>query len=111
MIRLIRGLQFKRIVRVIVINNPSLKTRIARVLYLLRKNPFHPSLKTTRIYTKRKRLHWSSVVTDEMRIIWDFMDTKKTKIMLLTIGGNQEPLKVYREITSPLRKTKARTSL
>lgn len=97
MIRLQRTPLFERTVRTIVINNPKARTLITVALKRMKKNPFAPQLDTKRVYTKRHKLRWGSMVKDDMRIIWDFADAKQTRIILLTIGGNKEPLNVYKE--------------
>lgn len=92
---------FQRTVRTVILNNRNVRSKIQLALRRLRKNPFDPYLDTKKVYTKRAKLRWGSLVTDDMRIIWDFSDAKQTKIKLFTIGGDKEPLKVYKEYKKP----------
>lgn len=88
---------FDRTLRTIVLNNRSVYSKVLLALRRLKKNPFDPYLDTKKVYIKGHKLRWASLVTDDMRIIWDFADTRQTRIKLLTIGSNKEPLKVYKE--------------
>lgn len=98
MIYLIRTPTFKQTVQVITLNNPTLKPKIVSTLILMQNNPFYSGLKTKKVYTKKYGQKWSSVVKNDIRIIWDFYQEKgiSRKIRLLTIGTNKEPLRVYK---------------
>ena len=56
--------------------------RTKKALNLLRQEPFYPSLKTHRVNTRTFGKRWSSWITGDIRIIWDF-DQKENMIIIL----------------------------
>jgi mRNA-degrading endonuclease YafQ of YafQ-DinJ toxin-antitoxin module len=82
-------------VKVLRLHHPSLRTPIETTLSRLKKNPFDPLLRSKKVYSQKYGTKWSSVVKNDLRIIWDFYGTSCEKIQILTIGTNKEPLKVY----------------
>lgn len=96
-----RTRRFERAIRTIVLNNRSVRSKITLALRRLKRNPFNPRLDTKKVFLKKNKLRWASLITDEMWIIWDFSDAKKTKIKLIAIGSDKEPLKVYRAYKRP----------
>lgn len=52
--------------------DPALKKRIGKTLDLLRQDPRYPSLKSHKVQTRNHGVRWSSSVTSDIRIIWDF---------------------------------------
>lgn len=72
------------------------ENRILKVLNFLQQDPFYPSLKTHKVNTKNFGETWSSRVTGDVRIIWDFDKEKKQAIILLAIGTHSGTHKEYK---------------
>ncbi|MFC1627207.1 type II toxin-antitoxin system YafQ family toxin [Patescibacteria group bacterium] len=77
-------------------NNPQNKQKLNKALKKLAKNPFHASLKTHKVSHKLIGKAYSSWVTGDIRIIWDFTQEKSPKILLINLGGHSGKDKVYR---------------
>ena len=70
--------------------------RIKKATHLLSQDPKHPSLKSHRVNTRHLGLRWSSTVTGDIRIIWDYAEDQVLVILLLDLGGHSGKQKVYR---------------
>ena len=86
--------EFERSYKKYVKGNISLKKIIDQKIIILTENPFSNNLKTHKVNTRNYGIRYSSRVTGDLRIIWDFFDSKTT-IMALTIGGHSGNKKVY----------------
>jgi mRNA-degrading endonuclease YafQ of YafQ-DinJ toxin-antitoxin module len=95
MISLVLSPLFIKTRSVILLNQSSLRTPIESTLSRLKKNPFDPMLRSKKVYSQKYGTKWSSVVKNDLRIIWDFYGSSGDKIQVLTIGTNKEPLKAY----------------
>jgi addiction module RelE/StbE family toxin len=80
----------------IVKYNKELEKRTLKTLKLLQENPFYPSLKAHKVNTKNYGHKWSCWITGDMRIIWDFDENNKVRILLLTIGSHSGKHKEYK---------------
>ena len=71
--------------------NPALKDKISTTLKALARNPLDPPLKSHKVQD-----YWSSSVTGDIRIIWQYGDDKIVKIIeVLDIGGHSGSNRVY----------------
>lgn len=74
----------------------TVRSKVKEILYALARNPFFPSLGShkvdTRIYGKR----WSSRVSGDIRIIWDFDRGNFRVVYLFTIGRHSGNDRVYK---------------
>ncbi len=61
----------------------------------LEKNPFELKLKTHKVQSKVVYKAWSSRISGDLRVIWDFNQDKIGVINLLDIGGHSGKNKVY----------------
>lgn len=75
--------------------NPLLKEKIEDALDLLASNPFHPMLQSHKANTRKHGKRWSSHVSGDIRIIWDFSETMDITIDVLDIGGHSGSRGVY----------------
>lgn len=73
-----------------------LKKRIKKALNLLATNPSHQSLRSHRVESMRFGIRWSSRITGDLRVIWDFDANDRLIILILTVGGHSGKGKVYR---------------
>lgn len=68
--------------------------RTKKAIKLMRTDPFYPSLKSHKVNTRNFGERWSSWITGNLRIIWDFDTEKQLVILLLAItkhsGGHKE---------------------
>lgn len=81
---------------VITKGDQKLQKRVQKVFKLLRLDPFYPSLKTHKANTKNYGEKWSSFVTGDIRIIWDYDSEDRLVIILLDIGKHSGTHKVYK---------------
>lgn len=75
--------------------NKELKKRVLKVIDLLQEDPFYPSLKTHKVNTRIHGVRYSSMVTGDIRLIWDFDTDDKVRIIVINIGGHSGKNKVY----------------
>jgi len=62
----------------------------------LADNPFSSPLKTHKANTRLHGVRFSSSISKNLWIIWDFGEDENTIILLLTIGGHSGKNKVYK---------------
>ncbi|MFQ5493586.1 MAG: type II toxin-antitoxin system mRNA interferase toxin, RelE/StbE family [Candidatus Dojkabacteria bacterium] len=80
----------------LVSRNKLLRRRVGRVFDLLEDDPFYASLKTHKVHHSIYGVMYSSRVTGDVRIIWDFREEdgqNKLIILAIDIGGHDA---VYR---------------
>lgn len=77
-------------------NNSKLKKRIKKSLELLTINPTFPSLKSHKVETKKYGIKFSSFVTGDIRVVWDFDKEGILAIKMIDIGGHSGKNKVYK---------------
>lgn len=75
--------------------NNSLQKKLKKGLYALAYDPFHSSLNTRKVNSKKYGHRYSSTVTGDLRIIWDFGDQNLT-IIALDFGGHSGKHGVYK---------------
>ncbi len=78
-------------------NNKPLEVKLDRVFEILAINPHYASLKTHKVNSKRFDEKYSSSVTGDLRIIWDFDKTTKAIeiIEVFDLGGHSDKGSVY----------------
>ena len=74
----------------------KLREKVAMTLDKLSINPFDRNLRSHKVGTRRYGIKWSSRVTGDLRIIWDFEAENRMVVLLLDIGGHGGKKKVYR---------------
>lgn len=70
--------------------------RTRKALNLLRQDPFYPSLNSHKVNTRSFGERWSSWITGEIRIIWDFDEEQRLTIILLVITEHSGTHKEYK---------------
>ncbi|PIZ64661.1 hypothetical protein CO051_05915 [Candidatus Roizmanbacteria bacterium CG_4_9_14_0_2_um_filter_39_13] len=75
--------------------NNLLEKRTVKAVQLLSIDPFYPSLKSHNVNTRRHGTKWSSRVTDDIRLIWDFDNNNRLLIDILDIGTHSGRHGVY----------------
>lgn len=76
--------------------NQQHREKLNKTINLLIENPFNLSLKTHRVQHRFAGKAFSSHVTGNIRLIWDFTKDNKNKILLIDLGGHSGKDKVYR---------------
>ena len=76
--------------------NHALETELLKTLQKLSENPFEPFLHTHKVNDINGNLAFSSKITGDLRVIWDFGEKEINIIELLDIGGHSGKNKVYR---------------
>lgn len=69
--------------------------RIKKTVKLMHIDPFYPSLKSHKVSTRNFGKKWSSFVTDDLRMIWDFDVEKKQIILLLVVAKHSGSHREY----------------
>ena len=77
-------------------NNRRRQQKLEHALKTLLQNPFSLSLKTHRVSHKIAGKAFSSWVTGDIRVIWDFTKDNQSIILLIDLGGHSGKDKVYR---------------
>lgn len=96
MFTLIATEPFKKTAEKIVGNDEILKKRLKTTLQKLALNPLHPSLQSHKVNTQDYGIRWSSWVTGDIRIIWDYDSEQRLVIIILDIGSHSGAQKVYK---------------
>lgn len=76
-------------------SDETLNNRIKTTLQKLAINPAHPSLQSHKVNTRNYGIRWSSWVTGDLRIIWDYDTEQRLVIVLLDIDTHSGD-KVYK---------------
>ena len=74
----------------------KLARKVDKVLQLLQIDPGNPSLHSHRVNAKNIGPSWSSSVTGDIRIIWNYDQRNKPIILILTLGSHSGNDKVYK---------------
>ena len=77
-------------------SNEALNKRIKTTLQKLALNPAHPSLQSHKVNTRNYGIRWSSWVTGNLRIIWDYDGEQRLVLIVLDIGTHSGADKVYK---------------
>lgn len=85
MYKLIVTKHFYRSYKKLVNKNRKLETSVDKVMETLSKDPFSVNLRSHKVNSRYIGLAWSSRVTGDIRLIWDFRG-KGLRILLLDIG-------------------------
>lgn len=83
---------YKKIIK----NNEENLKRTQKALKLLQQDPFYPSLKSHKVSTLNFGTKWSSWVTSNLRIIWDFDAEQKFVVLLLALAKHSGTHKEYK---------------
>lgn len=78
-----------------LITTPPLKKKVVKVLGLLAENPRHPSLRSHKVISRLYGEKWSTRVTGDLRIIWDYDSRSSVTILVLTLGSHTGKHQVY----------------
>ena len=89
MVELIWDERFKKIYKKWSQQHPELKPQFAKKIVQFETDPFHPALKTHTLSGVLKGL-WSFRITYEQRLVFDFIDESRTKVVLIDIGSHEE---------------------
>lgn len=80
----------------LVKGSKQLEKRTEKALRLLKSDPAYPSLKSHKVETRNFGERWSSWITGDLRIIWDFDEEKKQIILLFAIAKHSGSHKQYK---------------
>jgi mRNA-degrading endonuclease YafQ of YafQ-DinJ toxin-antitoxin module len=70
--------------------------RIQKTLNLLKEDPEYPSLKSHKVNTKSFGKCWSSWITGDLRLIWNFDSNNGVMIYLLAVSEHSGTHKEYK---------------
>lgn len=80
----------------IITGDQEKEKRTQKALNLLRLDPFYPSLKSHKVATRNFGEKWSSWITGDLRIIWDFDTEQRLTILLLAITEHSGTHREYK---------------
>ncbi len=86
---------FQKRFKQITEKNKFLEAKIVKTLEILQTDPKYSSLHSHKVETLNYGERWSSRVTGDIRIIWDFDEDNNVVILVLDIGGHSGSGKVY----------------
>lgn len=87
--------KFLRKSKKLIKKQPDLKNKIENVFLCLAEEPFSSKLKTHKVNDIDGIPAYSSTLTKDLRIIWDFRYGKPQILDILDIGGHSGKNKVY----------------
>ena len=73
-----------------------LKKKIVKIFKLLALNPRYPSLKSHKVATRKFGERWVSMITGDLRIIWDYGEDEELTILVLSLDGHSGKHKAYK---------------
>lgn len=79
-----------------VLNSGKLKKDFGRCLDALEKDPFSKILGTHKVQSRLHGIMYSSRVSGDIRIIWNFDENNNILILLIDIGRHEGGGKVYK---------------
>jgi len=82
--------------KALIKGNQELEKRTEKALRLLKTDPSYPSLKSHKVNTRNFGEKWSSFITGDLRIIWDFDETEKQIILLFAITKHSGTHREYK---------------
>lgn len=82
--------------KALVKHSQEFEKRTEKALKLLKNDPFYPSLKSHKVNTRNFGEKWSSFVTSDLRIIWDFDEERKLIILLFAITKHSGSHREYK---------------
>jgi mRNA-degrading endonuclease YafQ of YafQ-DinJ toxin-antitoxin module len=82
--------------KALIKNNRKFEKRTEKTLKLLKNDPFYPSLKSHKVNTRNFGQKWSSWITSDLRIIWDFDEVEKQIILLFAITKHSGSHREYK---------------
>ena len=86
---------FKRRSTKLIKSGSITNSLIGKVIELICNNPGNPRLRTHKVNSRNFGKKYSSKVTGDVRIIWDYSETDPKVIILLDIGGHSGKHSVY----------------
>lgn len=88
--KIITSNRFDRSYKRVIGTDAKLEDKVNNVIKQLGENPFEPNLKTHKLKGKLAQL-WACKVTDDLRIIFEFVqDSSGLYILLISIGRHDE---------------------
>ncbi len=82
--------------KALIKGNKKFEKRADKALRLLKSNPFYPSLKSHKVNTRNFGEKWSSWITSDIRIIWDFNKAEAQIILLFAIAKHSGSHREYK---------------
>lgn len=87
---------FKSTYKNLIKDNQEKEKRAKKALTLLGQNPFYKSLKSHKANTRSFGQRWSSWITGDLRIIWDFDSKEKERIIVFAITQHSGSHREYK---------------
>ncbi len=82
--------------KALIKGHAEFEKRAQKALRLLKNNPLYPSLKSHKVNTRNFGEKWSSWITGDLRIIWDFDKKEMQNILLFAITKHSGPHREYK---------------
>ena len=82
--------------KALIKGNKEFEKPTEKALRLLKNDPFYPALKSHKVNTRNFGHKWSSRITGDLRVIWDFDGTEKLIIILFAILKHSGSYREYK---------------
>lgn len=80
----------------LIIKDSQFAKKFKHALQLLANDPKHPSLNSHKVDTIHEGIRWSSWITGDIRVIWDYGELEQFVLILVDLGGHSGKHKVYK---------------
>lgn len=74
--------------------NNSLRKKFHSTLLMILEEPFYKGLRTHKVNTAKWGKVYSSRITKDLRVLWDFIDDNLV-ILIIDIGGHEGSKNIY----------------
>lgn len=96
MFRLIQTKPFAKAYQQLVAKNRILRTKVDSVLEALSEDPHQPKLRTHKVNLSEVGVVYSSRITGDLRVLWEYQKNSEVLILLLKLGGHSGQRGVYK---------------
>jgi len=87
---------FQSTYKALIKGNQINENKAKKAFNFLRHNPFYPSLKSHKVNTRNFGEKWSSWITGDLRIIWDFDKKEPRRIIIFAVTSHTGTHKEYK---------------
>lgn len=79
-----------------LLNTKQLKELFKKCIEILELDPFAKNLSTHKVQSRKYGLMYSSRISGDLRLIWNFDEDDRIVIILFDVGGHEGGNKVYK---------------
>lgn len=87
---------FDKTYKKLIKGNKTKEEQTKKAIKHMHLDPFYPSLKSHKVTTRHFGEKWSSWITGDLRIIWDFDLKKQEVVLVLAIAQHSDQYREYK---------------